>query len=67
MPSPLVTVIVVNWNGRKYLGDCFQSLRAQTFSDLEIILVDNGSTDGSVEYVQENFPGWVKILRQRPE
>ncbi len=62
MPSPLVSVIVVNWNGKKYLADCLQSIRAQTFSDYEVILVDNGSTDGSVEDVQQNFPGWVHVL-----
>jgi GT2 family glycosyltransferase len=62
MSSPLVSVIVVNWNGKEYLRDCFQSLCAQTFSDFEVILVDNGSTDGSVEYVQGNLPGWAKVL-----
>jgi len=63
MPSLLVSIIIVNWNGKEYLRDCLESLRSQTFSDLEVILVDNGSTDGSVEYVQRNFPGWVRILR----
>jgi len=62
MPSPLVSIIVVNWNGKEYLKDCFQSLRAQTFSDFEVFLVDNGSTDGSVEYAQQNFPEWMRIL-----
>jgi GT2 family glycosyltransferase len=62
MPSPLVSVIIVNWNGKKYLADCLPSLRAQTFSDYEVILVDNGSTDGSVEWMQGNFPGWVRVL-----
>jgi len=62
MPSPLVSVIVVNWNGKEYVRDCLESLRAQTFSDFEVILVDNGSTDGSVEYVRQHFPGWVRIL-----
>jgi GT2 family glycosyltransferase len=62
MPSPLVSVIVVNWNGKEYLGECLESLRAQTFPDFECILVDNGSTDGSVEWIRENFPGWVRVL-----
>ncbi len=65
MPSPLVSVIVVNWNGKKYLADCLQSIRAQTFSDYEVILVDNGSTDGSVEWIRENFPGWVQVLANK--
>jgi len=60
--SPPVSVIIVNWNGKDYLKDCLQSLRAQTFSDYEVILVDNGSTDGSVEWIRENFPGWVRVL-----
>jgi GT2 family glycosyltransferase len=59
---PLVSVIVINWNGKEYLKECLESLRAQTFSDFECILVDNGSTDGSVAYVQRNFPGWVRVL-----
>src|SRR3972149_5022503 len=62
MSAPLVSVIVVNWNGKEYLGECLRSLRAQTFSDFEVVLVDNGSTDGSVEYVQGNFAGGVRIL-----
>ncbi len=60
---PLVSAIVVNWNGKEYLEECLQSLHAQTFSDFELILVDNGSTDGSIEHVQQDFPGWVRVLR----
>jgi GT2 family glycosyltransferase len=63
MLSPLVSVIVVNWNGKEYLGECLRSLRGQTFSDFEVLLVDNGSTDRSVEHVQANFAGWVRILK----
>jgi len=63
MSSPLVSVIVVNWNGKEHLEECLCSLRSQTFSDFEAILVDNGSTDGSVEYIQGNFADWVRILK----
>ena len=57
-----VSVIVLNWNGRRYLDDCLSSLRSQTFTDFEIILVDNGSTDGSVEWVEAHFPQ-VHLIR----
>ncbi len=57
-----VSVIVLNWNGRRYLDGCLSSLRSQTFPDFEIILVDNGSTDGSVEWVEVHFPQ-VRIIR----
>lgn len=63
MANPLVSVIVVNWNGREYLGECLQSLAHQSFVDFEVILVDNGSTDGSVEHVQSRFPGFARILQ----
>ncbi len=51
-----VSVIVLNWNGLHYLRDCLPSLMAQTYSKFEIILADNGSTDGSVEWVKANYP-----------
>ncbi|MFA6981688.1 MAG: glycosyltransferase family 2 protein [Patescibacteria group bacterium] len=51
-----VTVIVVNWNGRKFLERLFNSLRTQTHKDLEIIMVDNASADDSVAYVKKSFP-----------
>ena len=59
--EPRVSVIIVNWNGCHHLAECLDSLAAQTFSDFEVILVDNGSIDGSVALVQERYPT-VKIL-----
>jgi GT2 family glycosyltransferase len=50
-----VTCIVVNWNGGAMLRECPASLRAQDFADQEIILVDNGSNDGSWEIAQREF------------
>jgi GT2 family glycosyltransferase len=52
----MISVIIPNWNGKRFLGVCFNSLRKQTYKDFEIILVDNGSKDGSVSFIQENFP-----------
>jgi len=49
-------VIVVNWNGKRFLDDCLTALERQTYPNFGVILVDNGSTDGSVEFVRERFP-----------
>lgn len=53
--GPRVSVIIVNWNGREHLVTCLPALFAQSFSDFEVILVDNGSTDGSLTWLKENF------------
>jgi len=51
-----LSVVVVNWNGRALLGDCLASLQAQTLPNLEVVLVDNGSTDDSVSFARREFP-----------
>lgn len=58
---PRVTVVVPNWNGEKFLALCLGSLREQTFRDFETLLVDNGSTDGSVDLAHRDFPE-VKVI-----
>ncbi|HLA69653.1 MAG TPA: glycosyltransferase family 2 protein [Bacteroidota bacterium] len=55
-------VIIVNLNGMDHIETCLGSLFRQTYSDCEVILVDNGSTDGSLDFVRRNFPK-VKVLR----
>lgn len=59
---PVVSVVVVNFNGRALLPDCLASLRAQTYPRLEIILVDNASSDGSPEWVEASYPE-VRVVR----
>jgi len=54
--NPLVSVIIVNYNGRKLLENCFESLSKVTYTSLETIFVDNNSDDDSVHYVEENYP-----------
>jgi GT2 family glycosyltransferase len=51
-----VTVIILNYNGIQYLDACLSALRRQTFRDFRTVLVDNGSTDGSREFVRSRFP-----------
>ena len=54
--SPKVTIAIVCWNSAAYLPHCLDSLSKQTFSDFEVVLVDNGSTDGGVDGIAEEFP-----------
>src|SRR5262245_59265289 len=56
--TPLISVIVVNWNGIGLLDECFESLARQSWKNRELILVDNGSTDGSRELLSQ----WAKRL-----
>jgi len=58
---PEISVIILNWNGKHFLETCLTALRRQTFRDFEAILVDNGSEDGSAEYVRTQFPE-VRLL-----
>lgn len=59
-----VSVVIVNWNGKKWLDKCLSSLLNQTYKKLEIILVDNASVDDSILYATENFPE-VKIVKSK--
>ena len=65
MTRPLVSAIVVNWNGGAMLQNAIASLLAQTWSRLEVILVDNGSTDGSVEQAERCFGNRLVVVRNR--
>lgn len=50
------TVIIPSWNGRHLLGPCLESLYRQEFRDFEVIVVDNGSMDGSIGFLERRFP-----------
>jgi GT2 family glycosyltransferase len=54
--SPEVSVVIVTWNGRQYLEACLQAVQAQHGVNAEIVLVDNGSSDGTPAYVRARFP-----------
>ncbi|PKP61969.1 glycosyltransferase family 2 protein [Candidatus Atribacteria bacterium HGW-Atribacteria-1] len=56
MNHPKVAIIVLNWNGKQDTIECLESLKQITYSNYEILLVDNGSTDGSVKYFKERYP-----------
>lgn len=58
--APMASLVIVNWNGRQFLEPCLSAVAGQTGVEAETILVDNGSTDGSVDFVRERFP-WVRV------
>ena len=65
---PLVSVIVPVYNTEKYLRKCLDSLINQTLRDIEIILIDDGSTDGSCKIIEEfeqKYPEKVKCYHQK--
>ncbi len=58
---PDVSIVIVTWNGRRHLDACLQAIAAQTDVRVETILVDNGSHDGSADYVSATYP-WVQVV-----
>ncbi len=54
--NSLVSIIIVNWNGLRWLPDCLGSLAKQKYTQYEIIFVDNASNDGSVAWIQKHYP-----------
>lgn len=61
MSAPLVSVVIPFYNRREFIDETIGSVRAQTFSEWEIILVDDGSTDGSFKYVRDTFANEPRI------
>ncbi|MBU0648951.1 glycosyltransferase family 2 protein [Patescibacteria group bacterium] len=57
-----ISINIVTWNGMRFLPDALKSILGQTHQDFKIIVVDNGSTDGTVEYVRTNLPK-ITLLR----
>ena len=58
----LVNIFVLNWNGKKIILDCLHSLDKVTYSNVNIVLIDNGSTDGSVNLIKKEFPN-IEIIQ----
>lgn len=56
MKNPLVSVVVLNWNGKDHIEECLGSLFKQNYKNFEVIMVDNGSKDGSNEMIKKKFP-----------
>ncbi len=58
---PLISVIIPNWNGAHHLPTCLEALRRQTYPRFEVVVVDNGSRDGSLALLERDYPE-VKVV-----
>lgn len=64
MNVSLVYVIILNYNGKRYLEACLSSVTSQTYPNYRVILCDNHSTDNSVDFVKKNFPSVFVIAAE---
>lgn len=53
---PSLSLIIVTWNSAAHLPRCLDSLRVQSYKDFELLLIDNGSSDGAVDGIEEKYP-----------
>jgi GT2 family glycosyltransferase len=61
MPGPLISIIVLNWNGSDCIVECIESIEQTSYNNFEIIVVDNASTDASPAIIKNKFP-LVRLL-----
>ena len=59
--QPTVAVVILNWNGKKFLKQFLPSVLASTYNNMRVVVADNASTDDSVAFVQQQFPT-VEVL-----
>jgi GT2 family glycosyltransferase len=60
--AALVSVVIVNWNGMDYLEECLASVQRQTYPRIELVVIDNGSTDGSREWMHTLSPQDCRLI-----
>jgi GT2 family glycosyltransferase len=62
---PLISIVIPNYNGARYLERCLRSLQAQSYINMEIVVVDNASEDQSVEIIQKSAPQAILLRNNR--
>ncbi len=65
MTIPLVSIVIVNWNGESVLSDCLSSVFEQAYSNIEVIVVDNNSQDNSKALIRKKFKKVILIENEK--
>jgi GT2 family glycosyltransferase len=60
--KPKIAIMILNYNGQNILLDCVSSIEKTTYTEFEVFVIDNGSTDDSIACLSRNFP-WVKVVQ----
>ena len=63
--NKLISIIILNYNGKKWLKKCLDSLHEQTYKQFEIIMVDNASSDESIKFVKKNYPEVIIVKSKK--
>ena len=62
MSFPKVSVAILNWNGKSWLEKFLPSLQTSTYPNLEVIVIDNASTDDSVSFMKDSYPDFRLLI-----
>jgi GT2 family glycosyltransferase len=62
IPSPKIAIVILNWNGQQFLEQFLPSIFLTTYSNYELVVADNGSTDPSIDFLEKQYPA-VRIIR----
>ncbi len=65
MGSPSVAIVILNWNGKHYLEQFLPSVFATSYANCRLVVADNASTDGSLDFIRDNFPNIELISLQK--
>jgi GT2 family glycosyltransferase len=64
-PLSKIAIVILNWNGKHFLQQFLPSVLSSSYPHYEVVVVDNGSADDSVAFLEENYPGMRRILFQQ--
>ena len=60
--TPKIAVVILNWNGRKFLQEFLPSVEKTTYANMELVIADNGSTDDSLDFISQQYPK-IRVIR----